>query len=224
MPQFQMVCTRCGTIGWPKRYTPGNFATELLLFLFFIIPGLIYGVWRLAARKDVCPACLSDALVPIDSPAGRALASRIQPQTVGPFCGGCGAPVQGRFCASCGTATGGGQFPPPVETQPLGGWQRPQQPAPKTDLIRRQSGRVTPIKVVVALIILWFLGFLGFVTVQLGKHATSSGSPNVASTTKVESTPSAVVHAGDIATVTDGLWWCGSTKEALAARGKSELL
>ena len=47
MPQFQMVCTRCGTIGRPKRYTPGTFGMELLLFLFFIIPGLIYGIWRI---------------------------------------------------------------------------------------------------------------------------------------------------------------------------------
>ena len=78
MPQSQMVCTRCGTIARPKRYTPGTFGMELLLFLFFIIPGLIYGIWRIAARKDVCAACLSDALVPIGSPAGRAMTSRTQ--------------------------------------------------------------------------------------------------------------------------------------------------
>jgi len=106
MAQSQMVCTRCGTIGWPKRYTPGTFGMELLLFLFFIIPGLIYGIWRIAARKDVCAACLSDALVPIGSPAGRALAGRIQPQAGGSFCAACGAPVRGRFCASCGAAMG----------------------------------------------------------------------------------------------------------------------
>jgi hypothetical protein len=73
MSETQKICTRCGTIGWPKRYTPGSFAIELLLFLFFIIPGVIYGVWRLTARKWVCAACLADALVPIDSPTGRAL-------------------------------------------------------------------------------------------------------------------------------------------------------
>jgi p-aminobenzoyl-glutamate transporter AbgT len=75
MPESQMICTRCGTIGWPKRYTPGSFGVELLLFLLFIIPGLIYGVWRLAARKWVCATCMADALVPIDSPTGRALAN-----------------------------------------------------------------------------------------------------------------------------------------------------
>lgn len=76
MPTVQMVCTRCGTIGFPKRHTPGSFAVELILFLFFIVPGLIYGAWRLTARKWVCAACTADALVPIDSPTGRAIIER----------------------------------------------------------------------------------------------------------------------------------------------------
>jgi hypothetical protein len=75
MSKMQMICTRCGTIGRPKRHTPGSLALELFLFLFFIIPGLLYGVWRLSARKWVCAACQADTLVPIDSPRGRALAN-----------------------------------------------------------------------------------------------------------------------------------------------------
>jgi len=108
MRTAQMVCTRCGTIGWPKRHVPGTFVTELLLFLFFIVPGLIYGIWRLAATKNVCAACLADALVPLDSTTGRAIANRAQPamHTSGSFCGDCGAKVEGRFCAVCGAATG----------------------------------------------------------------------------------------------------------------------
>jgi hypothetical protein len=79
MPKSAMICTRCGTIGAPKRYTPGSFGVELLLFLFLIVPGVIYGVWRLAARKWVCATCMADALVPIDSPRGRALAHQNAP-------------------------------------------------------------------------------------------------------------------------------------------------
>lgn len=51
----------------------------------------------------------------------------------------------------------------------------------------------------------------------------NSPTPNVAPTPKAASTPSVVVHAGDIATVTDGLWWCGSTKEALDEMMKWEV-
>jgi hypothetical protein len=89
-----MVCTRCGSIGREKRHTPGSFVIELLLFLFiiaslivsstfgFIIPGLliilflIYGIWRLTARKWVCRVCLAESLVPFDSPVGQSMAAR----------------------------------------------------------------------------------------------------------------------------------------------------
>jgi hypothetical protein len=73
MPVTQMVCTRCGSVGAPKRYTPGSFGVELLLFLFFIIPGLIYGIWRLTARTWVCRVCLADTLVPLNSRPGNQL-------------------------------------------------------------------------------------------------------------------------------------------------------
>ena len=90
----EMVCTRCGSIGRPKRHTPGSFVIELLLFLLiiggivlgssygFIIPGvfvvlfLIYGSWRLTARKWICRVCRAEALVPVDSPVGQLMAAR----------------------------------------------------------------------------------------------------------------------------------------------------
>jgi len=102
---------------------PGPASTQLAIFcawrlrgplgalvggICFIVPGLIYGIWRLAATKNVCAACLADALVPLDSTTGRAIANRAQPamHTSGSFCGDCGAKVEGRFCAVCGAATG----------------------------------------------------------------------------------------------------------------------
>lgn len=90
----EMVCTRCGSIARPKRHTPGSLLIELLLLLFiiaslilsptygFIIPSLffilllIYGIWRLTARKWVCRVCVAEALVPIDSPVGQSMAAR----------------------------------------------------------------------------------------------------------------------------------------------------
>lgn len=46
---------------------------ELFLFLLFIVPGLIYGVWRLTTKRKICPACGSVDLVPVNSPVGRKL-------------------------------------------------------------------------------------------------------------------------------------------------------
>ena len=42
-----MYCTNCGTVAEPKKHTPGTFLTEAVLWLFLIIPGLIYSVWRI---------------------------------------------------------------------------------------------------------------------------------------------------------------------------------
>lgn len=67
-----MVCTRCGSIFQkPKRHLPGTFLMELFLFLLFVLPGLVYGVWRLMAAKMVCPACGSEQIVPETTPVGR---------------------------------------------------------------------------------------------------------------------------------------------------------
>ena len=69
----KMVCTRCGTRCEPGTKTKGSMLVEIILWLCFIIPGLIYSLWRLSSKHAACPACGSDQLVPIDSPNGRKL-------------------------------------------------------------------------------------------------------------------------------------------------------
>lgn len=41
------ICSNCGTVGQPVVHTRGSFWIELVLWWFFIIPGLIYTEWRL---------------------------------------------------------------------------------------------------------------------------------------------------------------------------------
>ena len=67
------ICTNCGYEGRPVSYTPGSFWLELVLWLFFLLPGLVYSIWRLSARKKVCPKCKSPYMIPIDSPLGQKL-------------------------------------------------------------------------------------------------------------------------------------------------------
>lgn len=68
-------CTTCGSVGWPKRVTPGSFLVALVLLLFFLLPGIIYILWQLTSRYDACRSCGGRAVVPLDTPvATRALA------------------------------------------------------------------------------------------------------------------------------------------------------
>lgn len=62
-------CRTCGEIAKPKKKTPGSFWIECLLWLFFILPGLIYSIWRLSTRHPVCRHCGSWMIIPPQSPA-----------------------------------------------------------------------------------------------------------------------------------------------------------
>jgi rubredoxin len=61
------VCTLCGYVGRPRYQTQGSFAVELLLWILFCAPGLIYSVWRLVSKKKICPSCGSAAIIPASS-------------------------------------------------------------------------------------------------------------------------------------------------------------
>ena len=67
------ICTHCGTISAPKLYTKGSIFLELFLWLLFIIPGLIYSIWRHASRYKGCPKCGAPNMIPQDSPMAQKL-------------------------------------------------------------------------------------------------------------------------------------------------------
>ena len=68
-----MVCATCGHMGPTKSHTRGTIVIEIILWLMFLIPGLIYSVWRLSTRRRVCAACGGATLVPPDTPTGKRL-------------------------------------------------------------------------------------------------------------------------------------------------------
>jgi hypothetical protein len=73
----QKLCTVCGTVGNTKRNMKGSILTELLLWCFFLLPGLIYSIWRHSTVAQVCRNCGSPAVIPLSSPvAQQTLASR----------------------------------------------------------------------------------------------------------------------------------------------------
>ncbi len=62
-------CMTCGTDAPAQKRTRGSIWIEVILWLLFIVPGLVYSLWRLSTRRDVCAACGSEAIVPVDAPA-----------------------------------------------------------------------------------------------------------------------------------------------------------
>lgn len=70
-PNF--ICTRCGVVQDPATAVKGSMLIELVLWLMFIVPGLIYSLWRLSSKHTKCRACGASELIPVDSPAGQKL-------------------------------------------------------------------------------------------------------------------------------------------------------
>jgi hypothetical protein len=79
----QKMCLQCGVIGNTKRFMKGSVLTELILWLFFLLPGLIYSIWRHSTVAQVCTNCESPNVIPVDSPVARNLLAN-QPQAPAP--------------------------------------------------------------------------------------------------------------------------------------------
>jgi hypothetical protein len=67
----QLICSSCGHVGSSKTAIKGNGLIELILWLCFLVPGIIYSVWRSSSRYKTCSVCGSTNLVPLDTPIGR---------------------------------------------------------------------------------------------------------------------------------------------------------
>lgn len=73
-----MICTQCGGHGHPKRVTKGSMGIELILWICFIVPGVIYSVWRLTSKFDACPYCgAAQSMIPLNSPRGAKLSREL---------------------------------------------------------------------------------------------------------------------------------------------------
>jgi hypothetical protein len=69
----ERICEHCGYVGFPGRVTPGSFLIELAAWCLFIVPGILYSMWRISARYDACKKCGAPNMIPIDTPRGKQL-------------------------------------------------------------------------------------------------------------------------------------------------------
>lgn len=65
-------CATCGHVGKGLTKTRGMLLIEIVLWLCFLVPGLIYSIWRQGSKHKVCASCGASTLVPLDSPVATA--------------------------------------------------------------------------------------------------------------------------------------------------------
>jgi len=75
------ICATCGFQGQAKLHTRGSILIEIVLWLAFIVPGVIYSLWRLSTRQEVCPSCANPSMIPLDSPRGKLLQKELLTKT-----------------------------------------------------------------------------------------------------------------------------------------------
>ena len=67
----QSLCTSCGYIGETKTIAKGSTDTEVILWFCFLIPGLIYSIWRFRSRHEICVLCDQATIIPADFPKAQ---------------------------------------------------------------------------------------------------------------------------------------------------------
>ncbi len=65
------ACPNCHYVGKPKM--KGSPSIELLLWLCWLFPGVIYSIWRRGDAGNVCIKCGVKGMVPIDTPKASAI-------------------------------------------------------------------------------------------------------------------------------------------------------
>ena len=71
MTKNEMSCLRWGGSGDPISKVSGSLVIELLCWMFFILPGVVYTISRYVNRVKVCPCCKGVDLIPYNSPAAK---------------------------------------------------------------------------------------------------------------------------------------------------------
>ena len=65
-------CQNCGSTARVWKKNRGSFGLEVVLWLFFLLPGILYSLWRLSGKVSTCPKCGSEDMVLISSPKAQA--------------------------------------------------------------------------------------------------------------------------------------------------------
>ncbi|MGA2224905.1 MAG: hypothetical protein ABSH41_10725, partial [Syntrophobacteraceae bacterium] len=62
------VCRDCGYRGRAFKAYKGSVSIEIILWCCFILPGIIYSIYRASSSQKICRNCRHPAIIPADSP------------------------------------------------------------------------------------------------------------------------------------------------------------
>lgn len=74
----KMICLKCESESDGEDNYKGSVLITIILLICFIVPGIIYGIWRGSTRHKTCPYCKSSEIIPLDTPAGRRITEKLR--------------------------------------------------------------------------------------------------------------------------------------------------
>lgn len=77
-----LLCPSCGALGRVTMKRSGHGGLELVLWLCFIVPGVVYSLWRLLTPIVICAECGAHPLIKVGSPKGRRQFAELYPERV----------------------------------------------------------------------------------------------------------------------------------------------
>jgi hypothetical protein len=73
-----LICPDCGNIGKTISITKESFLIEIIIWLMFLIPRVLYSVWGLSTRIKGCSLCGSQHMIPVFPPRGQTSLTEFQ--------------------------------------------------------------------------------------------------------------------------------------------------
>ena len=92
------TCTNCGAT-CQEGLMKGSGWIEVILWLCYIVPGLIYSIWRRSGEQSICPTCKKETLIPAVTASATSNSQRVEVT-----CEWCAEPIlaSAKVCKHCG--------------------------------------------------------------------------------------------------------------------------
>jgi hypothetical protein len=74
-----LICKVCGNVQHEKSGLPGSGWIELVLWLCYVIPGVIYSIWRRSRHQAACVSCRCREVLDVTTPVGQLLVKQYYP-------------------------------------------------------------------------------------------------------------------------------------------------
>jgi hypothetical protein len=65
------ICSNCGSLNSDTTKEDGSTLITIILLICYIIPGIIYFLWRGSTKRIICKNCKNSTIIDAKTPLGK---------------------------------------------------------------------------------------------------------------------------------------------------------